>query len=191
MGRISFWQLLEGMLYLAAYKLNALDFERVMAKALSTVAGEHEETVRRWTHEWYRQEVAPHVAPGARAVLAQHRHQGHALVLLTSSSPYESEIATEHLGLEAFLCSRYEVQDGILTGAPVRPLCYGGGKVVWAERFAQERGVDLKASYFYSDSSTDVEMLERVGHPRVVSPDLRLRRLAKRRGWPILDWRSP
>jgi phosphoserine phosphatase len=63
-------------------------------------------------------------------------------------------------------------------------VCYGPGKVVWAERFAAEYDVDLAASTFYTDSISDLPLLERVGQPVAVNPDLRLRRLARRRGWP-------
>jgi phosphoserine phosphatase len=71
----------------------------------------------------------------------------------------------------------------------VRPICYGPGKVEVAEAWACANGVDLAASSFYSDSSTDVPMLERVGRPYAVHPDPRLALLARSRGWPILDWR--
>ena len=53
------------------------------------------------------------------------------------------------------------------------------------ERFAAEHGVDLAASFFYTDSVSDLPLLERVGQPVAVNPDPRLRRLARRRGWPI------
>jgi phosphoserine phosphatase len=56
-------------------------------------------------------------------------------------------------------------------------------------RFAAAGGVDLRRSYFYTDSITDLPVLERVGEPRVVNPDLRLRRVAQRRGWPVLNLR--
>ena len=80
-------------------------------------------------------------------------------------------------------------ENGLLTGDLDGPLCYGDGKVIRAEQWAEEAGVDLDVSYFYSDSYSDIPMLERVGHPRVVNPDFRLRRIAKKKGWPILDWR--
>jgi phosphoserine phosphatase len=70
------------------------------------------------------------------------------------------------------------------------PFCYGPGKVQRAERWAAEHGVELEQSYFYTDSLSDLPMLERVGQPRIVNPDPRLRREANRRGWPILDWRK-
>jgi len=130
----------------------------------------------------------PCVAPGARGVVEDHRSRGHLLTLLTSSSPYESEAACELFGLDAHLSTRYAVRDGRFTGDLELPLCYGQGKVTLAERFAAARGVDLDRSYFYTDSITDLPMLARVGFPRVVNPDPRLRRLARRRGWQALDW---
>ncbi|MGD8627079.1 MAG: haloacid dehalogenase-like hydrolase, partial [Anaerolineae bacterium] len=75
--------------------------------------------------------------------------------------------------------------DGRLTGEIEPPPCYGQGKVVWAERFAREHAVDLSASYFYTDSISDLPLLERVGQPVAVNPDPRLRRLARARGWQI------
>jgi putative phosphoserine phosphatase/1-acylglycerol-3-phosphate O-acyltransferase len=78
------------------------------------------------------------------------------------------------------------VRDGRFTGEAERPVCYGAGKIYWAERFAAAEGIDLDRSYFYTDSITDLPVLERVGEPRVVNPDLRLRRVAARRGWPLL-----
>jgi len=187
-GRIGVWQMIQATFYLIGYKFNAVDMERVMVKALSTVRGVEEEEVRRRTHEWYQAEVAQTVAPGARPALESHRAQGHPLVLLTASSLYESEIASRQLELDAYLATRYEVVDGHFTGDVVRPLCYGPGKVVHAERWAVDNDVDLDRSYFYTDSITDLAMLERVGEPRIVQPDPRLRRLARKRGWEILDW---
>ena len=52
------------------------------------------------------------------------------------------------------------------------------------------RQVDLSQSWFYTDSYTDMPMLERVGNQVVVNPDPRLKRIAKRRGWPVQDWRQ-
>jgi phosphoserine phosphatase len=121
-------------------------------------------------------------------VLDAHRRACEPVVLLTSSSRYASELAREQFGLDDVLFQVYETAGGKFTGEPGRPLCYGPGKVEKAEAWAREHRVDLGASAFYTDSYTDLPMLERVGRPRAVAPDLRLRREARRRGWPILDW---
>jgi len=188
LGRISLPQFVQGLFYLLGYKFSVIDMDRVIVKALHTVKGEREHTVREWTQDWYRDEVATYAAPGACPVLEQHRAAGHSLVLLTSSSPYESAVAAEQFGMDSVLCTQYEVANDRLTGYPIKPVCYGEGKVTHATRYAAEHGVDLGVSYFYTDSMSDLPMLDRVGHPRVVNPDPRLGRLARSRGWQILSW---
>jgi phosphoserine phosphatase len=87
------------------------------------------------------------------------------------------------------VASELEIDDqGIFTGRFVPPLAIGEGKVVRAERFASEMGIALEEATFYSDSFTDLPLLERVKVPVVVNPDLRLRRAALRRGWRIERW---
>jgi HAD superfamily hydrolase (TIGR01490 family) len=187
-GRISRTNVALAGLFLAGYHLGVLDMERALRAALSTVRGVHEDEIREATRVWWRDEVRAHIAPGARAAIERHRARGDRLVLLTSSSRYASEMACEEFGLEDALCQRYEVRDGRFTGEPLRPICFGAGKIEAAEAWARAHGVDLGRSAFYSDSITDVPMLERVGSAFAVHPDFRLARHARRRGWPVLDW---
>ena len=187
-GRVGKMDIAAGGLFLLAYHLGIVDMARATRKALSTVIGVSEDVMRSETEAWFREEVLPVEAPGARAVIEEHRAAGHHLVLLTSSSPYASACALNHWGLQEFLSMRYEIVDGCFTGEVLRPLCFGEGKVHYAEALAAERGIDLDGSWFYTDSFTDLPMLERVGHPMVVNPDPRLRRVARRREWPVLDW---
>ena len=188
MGRLTPKQTIKGLFYIALYKVGFIDMEKVTVEALSTVAGEKETTLRRWTHAWFEEEVIPNVAPAAKSALAWHRSQGHPLVLLTSSSRYESEAATRYFGLDGFLSMGYEVRQGRFTGDVERPMCYGEGKVYHAERYSCDHGICLADSYFYSDSITDLPMLMRVAHPVAVNPDYRLRKRAETCGWPVMDW---
>jgi len=188
LGRITRWQYLQGLFYFLAYRLDVLPVESALRKGLGTIKGMREDTVREWTREWYYEEVAAQVTPGGLRALAEHRAAGHPLILLTSSSPYEAAVAAEHLGLDAWLSSTYEVVDGVFTGDFVRPLCYNSGKVVWARKFAEQHDIDIDRSYFYSDSASDLPMLRAVGNPRVVNPDWRLAIEARKQGWTVLDW---
>ena len=81
--------------------------------------------------------------------------------------------------------------DGCYTGRLAGTLCYGPGKLEQASRFAAERGETLAASAFYTDSASDLPVLEAVGAPVAVNPDPRLRRVASKRGWPVVDWGEP
>ena len=187
-GRLGRRLALEGAFYVLLYRFRSVDMLRLSRKALETIRGLTEETLRARTREWFRRDVMRHAAPGARRAVAWHRERGDRLVLLTSASVYAGEAAVEAFGLDDLIATRYEVAGGRFTGEPLTPLCYGAGKVTLAERWAEREGVDLDASTFYSDSFTDAPMLERVGHPRVVNPDLRLRLKARLRGWPVEDW---
>jgi phosphoserine phosphatase len=110
-------------------------------------------------------------------------------VLLTNSSSWEARAAADTWKLDAFITNHFNLDaQGCLLGTFEKPLCYGPGKVVRAERWATEHNVELTASYYYADSLSDVPMLARVGNPRVVSPDPRLARVARRRGWQIVNW---
>lgn len=105
-------------------------------------------------------------------------------------------LATRHLVQSAVWLSLYHLSlvdmardaEGRLTGRVDRPICYGPGKVEHARRWAADHGIDLGASWFYSDSRSDLPMLEAVGSPEVVNPDPRLGFVARRRGWPIHRW---
>jgi HAD superfamily hydrolase (TIGR01490 family) len=189
LGRVNAWQLARAVLMIGGYRVGVLDIEGALRASLATLRGVREDFIRAETRAWWRDEVRPFAAPGVREVLERHRRAGDRLVLLTSSSRYAAEMAIEEWGLDDALFQRYAVKDGVFTGEPLLPICYGPGKVLVAEAWAREHGADLARSSFYTDSSTDVPMLERVGHPFTVQPDPRLRVVALARGWPILDWR--
>ena len=185
---IGAFDLARALWWLALYQLALIDGEFVTAEAATSLRGQREDDLRRVCDRWFAEKVAPHITAGACAAVAEHRAQGHLLAVLTTSTPYGSEPLGAHLGIPHVLCTRPEVQDGVFTGAIAGSVCFGRGKVRVAEAFAREHDVDLSASWFYTDSYSDLPMLERVGHPVAVNPDFRLRRLARARGWPIRAW---
>jgi len=175
--------------YLARYKLGLLDIERALRVSMAWISGRVEELVQRDCEEWYGRAVRPYVYPAMAAAVDAHRRAGHVPAILTSATRYLAEPLAADLGIPHVLVTQLVVRDGRFTCEAVRPVCYGAGKRYWAERFAERHDVDLDRSYFYTDSITDLPVLERVGEPRVVNPDPRLRRAAARRGWPVVDLR--
>jgi HAD superfamily hydrolase (TIGR01490 family) len=172
--------------FLARYKLGLLDVERALAVSMTWVLGKREDAIRDDCATWYAREVRQFVVPGMAAAIQAHRRAGHVTAVLTSATRYLAEPLATDLGIEHAIFTQLVVREGVFTGEAVRPVCYGKGKIYWAERFAADNGVDLSRSYFYTDSVTDLPVLERVGEPRVVNPDPRLRRVAVRRGWPVI-----
>jgi HAD superfamily hydrolase (TIGR01490 family) len=188
-GRVSRLRAVQGLGWILRYSLGAVSIEEQMRSAVARVAGQREAKMIERVADFYEQSVRDTFRPGARAAIERHRAEGDLLVLLTSSSSYLSSHVARDLDLDEYLCNRLEVgADGRYTGRPVEPLCFKGGKVTLAKRLAESRGAELADAWFYSDSISDQPMLEAVGNPVAVHPDPRLRRLARKRGWPIVDW---
>jgi HAD superfamily hydrolase (TIGR01490 family) len=185
-GRARRRDLVRTALYLLQYRLNLLDIDRAIERASRFIAGQREDEVAAFCEQWYREMVRAYLVPEMLRVLEEHRRAGHALALLSSSTNYLAQPLARELDVEHMLVTRLEVVDGCFTGRPITPVCYGPGKVHWATEFARRHEIDLARSFFYTDSVTDVPVLELVGNPRVVNPDRLLRRLARKRGWEIV-----
>ncbi len=186
--RISLLQVIQAAFYLTAYRLGIINMKSAMRQVLAVYKGEKEEIVNRWVEEWFAAQITKTVAPKAPDVIMHHRNEGHRLVLLTSSSSYVAKAASAFLGIDYYISTTYEVKNGVFTGDAVYPLCFSDGKVALAESFAKKYGIDLGQSYFYTDSYTDLPMLKRVGYPRIVNPDRRLKSYAQQYDWPVLNW---
>lgn len=178
LARVAWWGFLSG--------LGLLNMRDLIPRLLSQAAGDDEREMRALCDRWFVEDVIPHLTERGSQQVAHHKARGHVLALVSASTQYVVEPMAAYLGFPGqFVCTHLESKDGFLTGKVIPPPCYGQGKVVWAERFALQHDVDLSASYFYSDSVSDLPLLERVGHPVAVNPDPRLRRLAQKRGWPV------
>jgi len=187
--RITRWQALQGLGWVIRYSLGAADMTDAIRQSVVTLRGQREDEMRRRADAFYDEMLRGLYRPGAFDAIERHRRSGERLVLLTSSSNYVSERVCADLGLDGHLSNRFEVDEaGCYTGRAIEPLCFGDGKVVLARRYAASQGAELADCSFYTDSHSDLPMLEAVGRPVAVHPDPRLRRLARRRRWPTVDW---
>ena len=189
-GRITTKMLIETAWTSLLYHFNMLDMESAYAKATEFYRGQ-EGTIRDNTRVFFEQCVEDRLQTGAKRALDGHKSLGHETVLLSTTSSFQGEVACEKWGISHRLTNEFPTQRGKLTGEFQRPLCYHAGKVERAKDWAKTHGYDLEKSYFYSDSFSDLPMLESVGKPRVVNPDPRLKRHAQRKGWPVLNWKDP
>ena len=178
LARVGWWTLLSTM--------GILNMDQIIPRLLESAEGADEADMRTLCDEWFEEDVVPHIAGAGVQRVREHQAQGHVVALVSASTQYVVRPMAAYLGVEGqYVCTHLESKDGRFTGRAVPPVCYGEGKIVWAERFAAEHDVDLTASYFYTDSVSDLPLLEHVGHPVAVNPDPRLRRIAQARGWPI------
>lgn len=190
-GHISRLQALRAASWMVRYRLGFASMEEALRTAIRSLAGTEEGTLRQRTRDFYEEEVRGLYRVGAREAVDQHRGRGEACVLLTASSLYLSELVSADLGLDDVLCNRFQVRDGVHTGELEGELCFGAGKLRYAEGYARKSGVSLADCTFYTDSYSDLPVLERVGAPVLVNPDRRLRREAKARGWRVVEWGGP
>jgi HAD superfamily hydrolase (TIGR01490 family) len=185
-GQMSRWELLRVGWWGVLSRLGLLDVQNLVPRMAAEQAGYDEKVLRAMSDRWFVEDVLPHLTERGQQCVEEHAARGHIVAIVSGSTQYVVRPLAAYLGIPGqYVCTHIESEDGQLTGRVVPPVCFGPGKTVWAERFAAEYGVDLSASWFYTDSITDLPLLERVGHPMAVNPDPRLRRLAQRRGWPI------
>ena len=187
-GEISFFRALRALGWMAKYHLSLIDLQVIAAKVAEQMRGKSESEFAERCKRWVEDEVLPLVVPGALRQIERHRAEGHVLAVLSSSPTYVTGPLAKTLGIEEVLSTTFEVDGGEFTGRLVGPACVGPGKIHWAESLVARRELDFAQSWFYTDSYTDMPMLERVGNRVVVNPDPRLRLAAKKRGWPIQDW---
>jgi HAD superfamily hydrolase (TIGR01490 family) len=154
------------------------------------------------TKGWSRQEVvslveetvddvvAPLAYSEALALIDGHRRAGRKVVVLSASPEEIVRPLCRYLGIEDVIATRTEVgADGRYTGT-IELYAYGPAKAEAMVEMATSEGIDLGDSYAYSDSVTDLPMLQAVGHPVVVNPDAALEKVAIERGWEIRQFES-
>ncbi len=187
-GEISFLRALRAMGWLARYYVSMLDLEAIADKIAGGMRGTSEREFEERCRRCVEDDVLPRLHPAGLRAIERHRKDGHMLAILSTSPTYITRPVAHMLGIEEVISTQLEVVEGQFTGKVIAPACFGHGKVHWAEAAGRRHSVDLDQSWFYTDSYSDMPMLERVGNPVIVNPDPRLRRTAKRRGWTVEEW---
>jgi HAD superfamily hydrolase (TIGR01490 family) len=172
------------------YSVGMVDAERVALHVLSEYTGKTSDWLTQRCNKWFGDYVQPEISREGRQRVQAHREQGHVLAIATSAVSFAAQPLAVALDIPHLVCSELEIADGLITGAIVSPLCYAAGKLARAEAFVRSLGHSLDHAAFYTDSITDLPLLEAVGHPVAINPDVRLRRVAQQRKWPIEEWRS-
>ncbi|HWR81281.1 MAG TPA: HAD family hydrolase [Pseudomonas sp.] len=142
-----------------------------------------------WHREFMAEVIEPIILAKGEALLAQHREAGDKLVIITATNRFVTGPIATRLGVETLLATECAMQDGRYLGSITGIPCYQEGKVTRLRLWLNEQGLDLRDSYFYSDSRNDLPLLEKVSHPVAVDPDDALRATARARGWPIISLR--
>ncbi|WP_408640976.1 HAD family hydrolase [Streptacidiphilus rugosus] len=162
-----------------------------MRQYLSSLArGWNVAQVREIVAETLHDLIDPLIYDEAASLIEEHHAAGRDVVIVSSSGSELVEPIGEMLGADHVIATRMAEADGRYTGE-IDFYAYAANKAVAIRRLAAEEGYDLSRSYAYSDSATDLPLLEAVGHPFAVNPDRALRREAVARAWPVLVFTRP
>jgi HAD superfamily hydrolase (TIGR01490 family) len=170
------------------YQLKRLDFGQAHGRLITYVGHTGQRETANFFADWVPRRLLPRLTATGQAKIEWHKQQGHRVVILSASIEEIVRPVAEYLGLgQDYLCTRLAVQNDRYTGKLDGPLCYGPGKVYWAEQWAIKNNLKFPPphSYFYTDSSSDLPLLELVTQPVPVNPSRKLAKIAAVRGWAV------
>lgn len=159
--------------------------DKLRLKVLRLTEGWEQAKVRSVVAATLNQVVAPITYAEALELIQDHKRSGRKVYIVSAAPADIVEPLARYLGADGAIATRALVRAGRYTGQLLR-YTFGAEKEAAVREVAERDQIDLAQSWAYSDSVTDVPMLEAVGHPVAVNPDRALRRIARMRGWPVL-----
>ena len=170
------------------YRLKRFDLGETHSRLMQAVGRRGQQDTLRFFEEWVNRRLLSHLTQPGRDKIAWHQSQGHRVVINSASIGEIVRPVAAHLGLgEDYLCTLLAAKNDRYLGQVEGPVCYGSGKVDWAKRWLAENDLPFPASigYVYTDSSSDLPLLELAQHPIAVNPSRKLSKIAKDRGWRV------
>ncbi len=188
--RTLIWGVLSQMLFM---RFGADDdkLTKIRESVLKVTKGWDHNEVRALVAETINDVIEPLIYAEALELIDHHMGQGDEVWLVSMSPAEIVEPFAELLGITGAISSRSKIDEfGKFTGE-MEFFAQGANKAVAMRALAEKRGIDLEASFAYSDSETDVPMLQAVGHAFAVNPDRQLTKVAHENDWPILSFSHP
>jgi HAD superfamily hydrolase (TIGR01490 family) len=189
-GLISRTQLVRAALWQLLFVARGADAEAVRRGAedgIRVLAGSTPQAMQDLVAEALEPVLKPLVYAEPLALVEHHRARGERVYIVSAALQEIVDALARELRFDGALGTTCEVADGVYTGRSLRAL-NGHAKADAIRELATREELDLRASTAYSDSHSDLPFLEAVGHPVAVNPDRALRRLASKRGWPVLEF---
>jgi len=187
-GLISRTQAARGAIAQLVFRIGGADhqqMERIKEQLTQLCRGWPADRVTEIVTRHLKDTIGPLVYSEARGLLNAHRRAGRDVFIVSTAGQEMVGPIGAMLGASGIIATRMRLRDGHYTGE-LEFYAYGEAKAGRMRELAAERGYDLTACFAYSDSATDLPMLEAVGHPHAVNPDRELRKVAHARGWPVL-----
>lgn len=188
LGRRALLRAAIGQAVYVLFGADADQLQKARDALLTLTKGWDQDEVEQIVAETLEEVVAPLVYAEALFLIDEHVREGRRVFIVSASPDEIVRPVARYIGVADVVATRPKVDEqGRYTGE-VECYAFGPAKADEVRRIAAAEGIDLAGSFAYSDSATDVPLLEAVGHPHAVNPDKDLREVARERGWPILDF---
>jgi HAD superfamily hydrolase (TIGR01490 family) len=171
------------------YHDGTLDIARFLEFQLAPLGAHPPETLDRWHAQYMDEVIAPQLREPAVRLVERHRLRGDLCAIVTATNEFVTAPIARAFGIDHLIATGVERVGGRYTGKPHGLPSFREGKIRRTHDWLAGLGLslaDFSESWFYSDSSNDIPLLEAVTHPVATNPDARLAELAGRRGWPVL-----
>ena len=176
----------QAIYYSILYKFDLQDANKIVLSMMKWLRGLKESEVR----ELIQQQVTPIlmdlIRPEIRESIKYHRSQNARIIMLSSAMPYLCQPVANHLEMDDVICSSLEVTNDHFTGHANGNLIFGKEKARRIKAYSSEHGFPLETTWYYGDAYTDRFILQIVGNPVCVKPEIKLGWMAKRRGWRVI-----
>jgi HAD superfamily hydrolase (TIGR01490 family) len=165
--------------------------ERARDELLGLISGWHRTDVEQLVRETLTEFAAPLVYAEALFLIDEHIRRGRRVVIVSASPEEIVRPIAEYLGVDDVIATKVKSDADGRYLPEIEVYAMGSGKADAILEMAEREGIDLEGSYAYSDSITDVPMLEVVGNPAAVNPERDLRKIAEENEWRILEFQRP
>jgi len=174
--------------HFADYNAGNLNFEEFIAFQLASLKENPRDLMENIREEFLREIIQPMISDNARALVSQHRKQGHILMIITATNRFITRPIADKFGIDLLIATDVEEIDGRFTGRTIGIPCFAEGKVHRLNDWLVGKTENLLDSWFYSDSHNDLPLLRLVDNPVALNPDDKLRQEAELKRWRIIDW---
>jgi HAD superfamily hydrolase (TIGR01490 family) len=177
----------ENTRYYAQYKAGKLDIFEFLRFSLRPLRDNHPNQLKQLRETFLAEKIDPIIPEASHRLIERHREAGDELLIITATNAFITAPIARRFGVEHLIATEPEQIEGRYTGNVAGVPCFREGKVIRLNRWLQEHAMDLRDSWFYSDSHNDLPLLEQVDHPVAVDPDAILAEQTRLRGWPVIS----
>lgn len=182
-NRQFFWEIISAFLL---HKLGLMTDSRVVKLGAKFFRGKKKSEIKKIAEESFENMVKEEIYEEMTDIIKQHKKKKHKIIIITNEYDVLAELFRKYINADYILSSELDIKDGEYTGRLKGTPCSGNNKGKKARELAEKLKIDLSKSYAYTDSISDIKLLEEVGNPVAVNPDKRLLRLAGKNNWKII-----